>query len=175
VRRLFLVELLASYTTVASGAIWTRSSRGWRKHRFSELDPVRFAALLDVVPEAERPGVYRRLGDLALFLTGVFPDAALARLATPLVLERLARTDPARRSSDRSDPDPGTPGTLAMLEDLGRRWYHLACSSASHVTASLQVVKDIADHFHTARRVLNLVTDQYLFPCKGTWFPASGA
>ena len=35
---------------------------------------MRLASLLHIVPEDERPGVYRRLGDLALFLTGVFPD-----------------------------------------------------------------------------------------------------
>src|SRR5215211_5973578 len=72
-RRLFLVELLASYVHVASGSVWVQTPRGWRRRRYSELDPVRLAALLEVVDEAERPGVWRRLGDLALFLTGVFP------------------------------------------------------------------------------------------------------
>jgi hypothetical protein len=172
-RRLFLVELLASYTTVASGAVWTRSSRGWRKHRFSELDPVRFASLLDVVPEPERPGVYRRLGDLALFLTGVFPDTALTSLGTALTQERLTRTDPAWRSSHRSGPQPDTPGALALLEHLGQRWYHLACATASPPTATLRVVRTVADHFHTARRVLNVITDDYLFPYRGRWFPTS--
>ena len=73
-RRLFLTELLTSYTRVASGSTYVRTARGWRRRRFSELDPLRLASLLDAVPEAERPGIYRRLGDLALFLTGVFPD-----------------------------------------------------------------------------------------------------
>jgi hypothetical protein len=76
-RCFFLVELLASYTHVASGVTWERTRRGWRRRRFSELDPVGLAGLLDVVDPAERPGVYRRLGDLALFLTGVFPDHTL--------------------------------------------------------------------------------------------------
>src|SRR5205823_12399988 len=67
-RRLFVSELLASYTRVASGSTWVHTRRGWRRRRFSELDPVRLASLLEVVPEEERPGVYRRLGDLALFL-----------------------------------------------------------------------------------------------------------
>ena len=47
-RRYFLVELLASYTRVASGVTWTRTARGWRRRRFSELDPARFAELLGV-------------------------------------------------------------------------------------------------------------------------------
>jgi hypothetical protein len=73
-RRLFLADLLASYTHVASGAIWVKSRSGWRHRRFSELDPVQFAQLIVSVPPDQRLGLYRRLGDLALFLCGVFPD-----------------------------------------------------------------------------------------------------
>ena len=75
-RRLFLAELLASFTRVASGRYRVRVGGRTRTRRFSELDPVRLAGLLDAVPQAERPGVYRRLGDVTLFLTGVFPDYA---------------------------------------------------------------------------------------------------
>ncbi len=38
-RRLFLADLLASYTHVASGALWVKGRSGWRHRRFSELDP----------------------------------------------------------------------------------------------------------------------------------------
>ncbi len=55
--RTFLAELLASYTRVASGTVWQRTARGWRRRRYSELDPVRLAQLLEVVPEAQRAGV----------------------------------------------------------------------------------------------------------------------
>jgi len=64
-RRLFLAELLASFTRVASGRYRTRAGGRTRTRRFSELDPVRLAGLLDAVPQAERPGVYRRLGDVS--------------------------------------------------------------------------------------------------------------
>ncbi|HWD08269.1 MAG TPA: hypothetical protein VHA57_04150, partial [Actinomycetota bacterium] len=89
VRRLFLVELLASYTKVHSGVVWVQSDKGWRRQRFSELDPIHFAMLLDSVPAAERPGIFRRLGDIALFLCGVFPDQAQRLLAGPVALRRL--------------------------------------------------------------------------------------
>ena len=52
-RKLFLAELLASFTRVTSGRYRVRGGRG---RRFSELDPVRLAGLLDGVPDAERPG-----------------------------------------------------------------------------------------------------------------------
>src|SRR5258707_42758 len=67
-RRYFMVEHLASYTRVMSGPVWVRRGDRWRRQRFSELDAARLAAALDAVPESDRPGIYRRLGDLALFL-----------------------------------------------------------------------------------------------------------
>src|SRR5439155_23188649 len=39
-RRLFLAELLASYTYVASGRAWSRPCRGWPKWRWSERGPL---------------------------------------------------------------------------------------------------------------------------------------
>lgn len=90
-RRLFLAELLASFTRVASGRYRVRVAGRARTRRFSELDPVRLAGLLDAVPEAERPGVYRRLGDVSLFLTGVFPDYVTSRAFGPVDAGRLLR------------------------------------------------------------------------------------
>ena len=90
-RRLFFADLLASYTHVASGAIWVKSRRGWRHRRFSELDPAQFAELILTVPPNQRLVLYRRLGDLSLFLSGVFPDHAEAHPLAPIAVERLSR------------------------------------------------------------------------------------
>ncbi len=90
-RRLFLADLLASYTHVASGALWVKSRRGWRHRRFSELDPAQFAELILSVPPEERLVLYRRLGDLTLFLSGVFPDHVSSRPLPPIAVERLRR------------------------------------------------------------------------------------
>ena len=102
--RLFLAELLASYTHVASGSVVVSTRRGWRRQRFSELDPVRLAALLDVVPEAERPGILRRLGDLALFLTGVFPDHLARQGFGPIAEGRLLRAGGMPPADNRPAP-----------------------------------------------------------------------
>src|SRR5881227_3534877 len=53
-RRFFLAELLASYTHVASGSVMVQTRRGWRRQRFSELDPLRLIELAELLPEAER-------------------------------------------------------------------------------------------------------------------------
>lgn len=169
-QRYFLVELLASYTKVSSGIAWTRTRRGWHRRRFSELDPVRLAGLLEVVPPIERAGVYRRLGDLALFLTGVFPDrgvegfgavgtARLLRLSglSPTSTEQLAGAD--------------------LLEVLGGRWYRMAAAAVVEaglpLSLSTTVARTMGEHFVDARRVLNLVADDYLFPWRDHLFGAA--
>ncbi|HLH46342.1 MAG TPA: hypothetical protein VKV25_04220 [Acidimicrobiales bacterium] len=166
-RRYFLVELLASYTRVASGATWTRTGRGWRRRRYSELDPARMAELLEVVPEEQRPGVYRRLGDLALFLTGVFPDRAA--LPPGAGGERLLRLSGVPADAEVRD--------TALFELLGARWYGKAVAMASAAgvpaTGTLAVTAEIGRHFGDARRVLNAVTDRYLFPFRERWFGPS--
>jgi hypothetical protein len=165
-RRLFLTELLASYTKVASGAMWIHTRRGWRRRRFSELDPGRLASLLEVVPEAERPGVYRRLGDLSLFLTGVFPDHTELHGLSPLDAARLAR----RAGLSADDVLERATGAVSLLERLGRRWYGLATRTANPPTGTMEVVADVGKRFVAARRTLNYLTDRHLFARRTDWF-----
>ncbi len=166
-RRLFLAELLASFTRVASGRYRVRTGGRMRTRRFSELDPVRLAGLLDAVPQAERPGVYRRLGDVTLFLTGVFPDYATTRALGPLDAGRLLRA--ARLPSSQQERLAGTPA-MELWEYLGARWYRAARDLAPAVTARVVVVGDVADRFRQARRVLNHLADRYLLPPDKPWF-----
>lgn len=164
-RRLFLAELLASYAHVASGSYLRRTPRGWRRRRWSELDPVRLAELLDVVPESERAGIYRRLGDLALFLTGVFPDATAVSLG-PADAARLLRAAGVASSPERAGTAP-----LELFERLGVRWYRSAVTAAVVPTDAGRLIGEVAESFGAARRVLNFVTDRYLFPRGSAWFP----
>ena len=169
-RRLFLVELLASYTHVASGSVWVHTARGWRRRRFSELDPVRLASLLEVVDERDRPGVYRRLGDLALFLTGVFPDHTALHGLGGVGRTRLLR------SSGLTDLDSGREtGSVSILEALGPRWYRMAIQQVrGPLTGTMRATADMAAHFPDARRILNFVTDRFLFPFRSRWFGVGG-
>ncbi len=65
----------------------------------------------------------------------------------------------------------GDNGAVGLLEELGRRWYRL-CADAVPPPRSrdLDVVAELAHHFVQARRILNLVTDRYLFPLRDRWF-----
>jgi hypothetical protein len=171
-RRAFLAELLASYTKVASGSVWRRTPRGWRRRRYSDLDPIELAQLLEVVPPEQRPAVCRRLGDLALFLSGVFPEHAAAHPLEPRHLDRI------RRLLDATGLDrPSSVEELAMatgpqrgiwtLEWLGRRAYRLAVRAG---TAEREL-REVAEAFGRARRVLNVLTGRQLHLTRERWFP----
>lgn len=174
-RRVFLAELLASYTHVASGSMWVRTRRGWRRHRYSELDPVRLAELLEVLPEHEHAAVYRRLGDLALFLSGVFPDHAGSRPLAPRHVERIQRLLGEREGrigaaqSMAALAGAGS-GAIGVLEWLGRRSYRLADQASGGSFELFPMLGDVAERFGEARRILNFLTDRYLFPLRRRWF-----
>lgn len=174
-RRFYLTSLLASYTRVVSGSVVTRTPRGLRRRTFSELDPVTLAGLLDAVPEAQRPLVYRRLGDLAMFLTGVFPDHAGRRALRLSELQRLLRAagiqGPQAMEFVAAAGSPEDPyGAVSVLEQLGQRWYRLACSGAPGAGFQ-RILLDVAERFRQARRLLNFITDRYLHRIRHQWFP----
>jgi hypothetical protein len=189
-RRLFLAELLASFTRVASGRYrvpsrWGGSGPGpgsgsggrSRTRRFSELDPVKLAGLIEVAPEESRPGIYRRLGDVSLFLAGVFPDYSAMHAFGPVDVSRLLRS--ARVPAGDRDGLAVAPA-LDLLEYLGARWYRAALATAPVRTARLDVVGEVAERFRQARRVLNHLADRYLVGSgssgtgSGGWLPQPG-
>jgi hypothetical protein len=156
--RLFLAELLASFARPASGVVWRRGERGWQPQRWSELDLPRLAALLDAVPAAEQRGVWRRLGDGALFLAGVFPEYAERSLGL-VEVARLQRATSLRLSTAQGPVSD-------LLEELAGRAYQRVGSS---------VPDAVVDSPRLARRVLTLVADRYLFPLTPDWLLNPGA
>jgi hypothetical protein len=170
-RRLFLAELLSSFVRVASGRYWTRTARGWQRQRYSELDPVRLAQLAAETPRAYRPGIYRRLGDVSLFLTGVYPDYAQRYAFGPLDAARLLR---ATGLSPDEESGLATAPPIELLEQLGQRWYRRAWTLAPVSTHQLTVVAQVAARFRDARRVLNHISDHYLARVGNPWFGPPG-
>jgi hypothetical protein len=167
-RRAFLAAVLTSYTRVASGTTWQRTARGWRRRRYSDLDPLRLAHLLEEVAPGQRPVVSRRLGDLALFLSGVFPEHVAAHPLQPREVEVLRRVLGGSGPEEvvrSSSPEKG----LWLLEWLGRRAYNL---TVDWTPTSSPELAQVARAFGRARRVLNLVTTRYLYASRQRWFPA---
>jgi hypothetical protein len=138
-----------------------RTARGWQRRRYSQLDPVRLATLLEVVDEAERPGVWRRLGDLALFLTGVFPDHTDARALGSVQTVRLLRST-------------GLAWSGAVTAVGWRCWSCWAGTGTGWPMPAHRPwqVGEVADRFEEGRRVLNLVANRHLSGHCERWFPA---
>jgi hypothetical protein len=128
--RLFLAELLASFARSSSGVIVTRTPHGLRRRRWNDLDLGRLVMLLDSLPEPERPPVWRRLGDLTLFLAGVYPAAIERVLAGRLDPVRLAR------ATGLSAPPSSGLGPGELFEWLGAGWYRLAASRSTAGTVA---------------------------------------
>ncbi|GAA4929882.1 hypothetical protein EV188_101350 [Actinomycetospora succinea] len=141
--RLHLAELLASYSRLTSGVVWRRDEWGRRRERWDELDLPALARLLGAVPADQQPGVWRRIGDGALFLAGVFPEHAERTLGGP----RLARLTGA-----------GEGPVTELLEQLAGRAY-------AHVGGA--VPAGVAESPQMARRFLALVAERHLFPSGG--------
>jgi hypothetical protein len=172
--RLLLVELLGSYTRVSSGPQWERSRGRWQRRRFSEMNPAQMARLAASLPFDERAGVYRRLGDLALFSNGVFPDHAARQKVSPIDLERILRSVPdgARIDLGRLLGTGPVDSEGPLLAALGPHWYRLASKLVPIPSMSAQLA-DLADHFDQARRFLNFVTDRYLWNRRDWLFPGT--
>ena len=168
--RLFLADLLASFARISGGVVLAPD--GQHRRRWNDADPHRLAVLLDAVPPAQRPPVWRRLGDLALFLAGVFPDAAERLVPDQAAARRLARrTLPETEQDRRPEPVPEG-GAPDLIEWLGTRWYEQAARHVPGDTA--RDLREQADLFRPARRVLNTATDRYLLPYSPDWLRAPG-
>jgi hypothetical protein len=168
--RLFLADLLASFARISGGVVLARD--GQHRRRWNDADPQRLAVLLDAVPPGQRPPVWRRLGDLALFLAGVFPDAAERLVPDQAAASRLARRtlfEAAPGTHQDPIPEGGAPD---LIEWLGARWYEQA---ARHLSGDVaRELRERAEQFHPARRVLNTATDRYLLPYSADWLSAPG-
>jgi hypothetical protein len=124
------------------------------------------AAWLDQALPADRTILLRRLGDLALFSAGVFPDRTGSKPLMPVDAERLGRTVAMSAEEVLSLCDGArlAPG-LEALDALGQRWYSAAVAEGG----SPPVVADVANRFKAARRVLNHLTDSHLYKLQPGW------
>jgi hypothetical protein len=115
---------------------------------------------------SDQATLLRRMGDLSLFRAGVFPDATGPRALGPVQAERLGGTVDmtAEEILGLCDWASLSPGIDAM-ESLGSRWYAGAVEAGS----APPVVGDVASRFRSARRVLNHISDNYLYEVDFHW------
>ena len=152
----YLASMMASFTRVHSYTVPVRVRRGVRRRiRYNDMDIdslVKFAS--DSEPE-QRFGYYKRIADVCLFLSGVFPDSAQARTGS---VTAPARTWRLRR-------------TLEDYEREGRRFYGLAQEHPAARTLELSsVFATLKQNFTSARKPLTLVATRFLHARKRELF-----
>lgn len=154
-RLFFLVRLLESFALPSPAPV--------------PADPFDLAGMALWVDDAlpsQRATLLCRLGDLSLFLSGILPDATGPRTFGPVEAEQLAATvdmtsEEVLGLCDSASISPG----LDAMESLGSRWYECALEAGPAPI----VIADVAHRFRAARRVLNHVSDRFLYQTSLGW------
>jgi len=148
----YLADMLSSFTKVESFTLPIRVRKGiWRKIRFSDMDIDSLLGLCQAVGEEHRFDFYRRIGDLCLFILGMFPEYAASDFSYSLNDE--AKSTSLRRLR-RSAED---------YEVEGRRFYKLA---GEHKNARMlelaEVLGQLHEKFSLAKKPLNYISSNFV-------------
>ena len=150
----YLVSLLTSFIRNETVTVYVRRQGHYVRRRFSTLSLEDMIDLSGLAARDEVPWIFRRIADIALFQSGIFPQSL-------------------RRSRTRAGRAPAVPPTLEAYEEHGRRFYRLAATTGA-AGAEGRVLEALADDFTSARKSLELLSDRYLRWSPIRWFPAFG-
>ena len=71
----YLADMLVSFVRINSFSVYIRVKKGvWRKIRFSDFDIDSLIRYSQMIEEDQRFPSYKRIADICLFITGIFPD-----------------------------------------------------------------------------------------------------
>ena len=132
---MYLAHMLSTFTRLESYTYTFRIGPGvWRKLRFNDMDLKSLLQFAGVVDENYRMGLYKRIGDLCLFLLGMFPNYISTEYRYPFSGKRR----PAMPGHPRLSP--------SEYERKGRQFYRKA---AEHDDATNLEIADIFWQLHT--------------------------
>lgn len=155
--RAYLARMLASFTRADSTTV-VYCARGltYQRH-FSELDFDDVLELAKLVELPYRYDFYKRLADISLFLTGIFPEYIGG---TPNEISHIA----ARYSGHSGR-------TMHDFEEDGRRYYELASTYEEAREQGLDhVLSQFAEKFTTIRKPLNYLSENLITKHRSKWF-----
>ena len=156
----YLAHMLSSFTKIQSLVIPVRTGRGIRRRiRFNDMDLgslIKFAATVD---EDERFHYYKRIGDVCLFLNGLFQNHTLSVIKFPGLVDRSRRMK----------------RTYEDYEIEGRRFYSLAERHQTAARLELQTIfSSLKSNFTTAKKPLQFISFHYLNSKKFDLFGCQG-
>ncbi|MDR5709424.1 MAG: hypothetical protein QN140_06325 [Armatimonadota bacterium] len=146
----YLSAMLASFVRTETYVLYVRRGNRLERLRFSDMDMDDMIRLADLVDEAWRFPLLRRIADIALFLTGIFPSYVLSR---GMYAQRMR---PGRVIG-------GEWRSLEEYEQEGATFYRRAAEHEQAIASGLRpVLNKLSEHFSSARKPLNLLSDRYL-------------
>ena len=148
----YLAQMLASFTRIRSFVMPVRVRRGVRRRmRYNDMDIDSLLRFCATANEQDRFGFYKRIADVCLFISGVFPSH------TYTGAQHRASERPRFLSIGRARR------SMEDYETEGRRFYALA---AEHPTARMLKMSEVfgllRQHFTSARKPLTFIASQYL-------------
>ncbi|MDE3066285.1 MAG: hypothetical protein KGJ60_01910 [Verrucomicrobiota bacterium] len=146
--REYLIEMLCSFVRANTRLLHWKEGRAWRKRKFSDVDMDDMMALCQLVDPSIKPRLYKRIADLALFLTGIYPEHASFFVRRP-------RSQGWRVVSD--------------YEREGRHFYSVAAREPLPPWPA-SVFEALAEQFALVREVLNTLSEHYLKPLREQYF-----
>ncbi|HHW40696.1 MAG TPA: hypothetical protein GXX19_06050 [Syntrophomonadaceae bacterium] len=156
--REYLARMLASFTRVESASVVYKARGIIYQRCFSDLDFDDVLELSSLVELPFRFPFYKRLADIALFLSGIFPEY-LCR-GQDFFDDKI----PARLSGSKNR-------TLRDYEEQGRRYYDLASTYDEAKEQGLaEVLSLLAEKFTLARKPLNYLAENYIYKYRSQLF-----
>lgn len=169
----YLAQMLASFTRPRRVPLAVEGAHNIEEWDFNDLDMAALIRLGVMLPHAERMAIFRRVGDLALLLTGVFPDYVAHRSFRSRALRLPRRVDDshgARTAAGRRT----VVGPSDQLEDIGRRYYRRA---ARHPRAEWlgwdELCRLLSRRFPLLKGSLNHLSRHYIEETRFVWFPGA--
>ena len=147
----YLAQMLASFTRIQSYVVPVRVRRGVRRRvRYNDMDIDSLLRFCATAEEPQRFGFYKRIADVCLFLSGVFPEHTFSSHSRTDGRWRPAAIRRLRRS-------------LEDYETEGRRFYGLAEGHpAARELRLTEVFALLRSHFTSARKPLSFIASNYL-------------
>jgi hypothetical protein len=156
---IYLADMLSSFTRVESFTVSIRIRKGvWHKIRFSDLDIHSLMSLCEVVDDDYRFNLYKRIGDICLFILGVFPVYAERNYRYPVSGQIRPGISGRRRVSPQD------------YQKEGQRFYRMAAEHRTALDLELsEVFWALHENFQKAKKPLNFIAEHYL-PYKSNLF-----
>ncbi len=155
---IYLANMLSSFVKINSYSVLIRLRKGiWRRYRFSDFDIKSLIRYSEMVDEEMRFSSYKRIGDICLFISGVFPEYISEDykhlFKTHLKVEIISQLS--------------REGYIRHGEYYYKKAAQLRAAQKSDLA---EILEKLSENFTTATKPLSHMSNQYLGLVKTTYF-----